>query len=822
MGSSGKSLLSLLSAFVLFAFAGAAQSQDRRRPSEGADLARQILTSGLDETQCYRVRELSLVKEDLRLYLTEGYLVFAKPVRGERWAAVFSGDVEGGDAEALLLPPFRGERQSLAKFTQSPNLDEHFTGALLLFTDDSGDKLLDQIARENRGKPAPEMEPLLAEQWAPVIANIVPGFELRIAGDLLTPKVTRNGMLFAAAAGKQLGAFDLFYDSRAAEQVLAGRMVERNNRYAYDVWTSFPARSVRNGTAQPLVSAFASERFQIDASLDSTLRLKASTRISIKVRDHAAKALVFEVSHAIEITGARIDGAPAELLFRDSDRARALRTDENDAFLVVAPEPLAAGSVHQIEFEEEGAVISTAGKDVYYVGARSNWYPRGGTDLSIYDLSFRYPKHLTLVTPGDLVEDRTDGDWHYTRRRTSVPIRVAGFNLGDYARVATSGPAFRIEVYGNRSLETSLIPKVQDSPPETALSASGSPTGRGGRRAPPLAIPPPPPSPPDPLARLHAVAADVSSAVQMFSSWFGPPVVPSLTVAPIPGAFGQGFPGLVYLSTLAYLDPSARPAQVRGARDQVFFSDLLVAHEVAHQWWGNLVLSAGYQDEWLSEALANYSALMYLEKKNGTKAMQDVLEQYRDALAKKTAEGESVESAGPITLGFRLESADAPSAWNTITYDKGAWIFHMLRRRLGDDRFLKMLAELRARYEGSRASTADLRAVAKEFLPPRVRPFVIDSFFDNWIYSTGIPSLKLTYTVKGAAPNIKLSGKVDQSGVDDDFSIEAPIEIQFAKSASQTIWVETTNSGATFSATLKQLPSKVSIPVGTDVLALKK
>ena len=75
----------------------------------------------------------------------------------------------------------------------------------------------------------------------------------------------------------------------------------------------------------------------------------------------------------------------------------------------------------------------------------------------------------------------------------------------------------------------------------------------------------------------------------------------------------------------------------------------------------------------------------------------------------------------------------------------------MLRRRLGDERFLKMLAEFRRRYEFRVASTADLRALVKEFLPPRVSPSSVDGYFENWVYSTGIPALKLNYSVKGAA-----------------------------------------------------------------------
>ena len=811
----------LLVLFLLLAVACAAAPQEVPKPAAGAELLKLIHSSGFDETECYRVRDLSLFKEDLRLYFNEGYLIFAKPIHGEHWAAVFSGEVEGGDGEVLLLPPYRGERQSLTKFAHQPNLDEHFNGALLLFTDDSGDKLLNQITRENHGRKLPEMGPVLAEQWGPVLSNIIEGFELRLAGDLLSPRANRQGLLFAGVASKELGPFDLFYDARAGEQVLAGRVGEHNNRPTYDIWTSFPARSSRNGTPPPSSGDFVSERVQIDASLDADLRLKATTSVSIQVRSHAVRALPFEVSRSIEIKAARIDGAPAELLFRDASSARTVRTDENDAFLLIAPEPLSAGSAHRIDFEEEGSVISRAGNDVYYVGSRSNWYPRSGLDLSTYDLSFRYPRRLTLVTAGDPVEDRIEGDWHYTHRRTSVPIRVAGFNLGDYEKV-TSAQGYRVEVYGNRSLEASLQPRLQDT--VAVADSTTQPqvvfTGRGARRVPPII--PIPPSPPDPLARLHNVAADVSSAVQTFSGWFGPPVVPSLTVSPIPGTFGQGFPGLVYLSTLAYLDPNARPASARGPREQVFFSDILEAHEVAHQWWGNLVIPAGYQDEWISEALANYSALLYLEKKKGVKAMQDVLEDFRDALIKKKGDGPTVESAGPITLGFRLELVDLPDAFHTITYDKGAWIFHMLRRRLGDERFLKMLAEFRRRSDQHPASTADLRALVKDYLPPHVSAATVDGFFENWVYSTGIPALKLSYSVKGVAPAIRITGMVEQSGVDDAFSVEAPVEIQFAKGASQTIWVETSNAGASFSTILKQAPARVSIPIGTCVLAVKK
>jgi aminopeptidase N len=205
--------------------------------------------------------------------------------------------------------------------------------------------------------------------------------------------------------------------------------------------------------------------------------------------------------------------------------------------------------------------------------------------------------------------------------------------------------------------------------------------------------------------------------------------------------------------------------------------------------------------------------------------MEDVLEDYRDLLLKKDSTGSAAESAGPITWGFRLESAGDTAAWHGITYYKSAWILHMLRRRLGDDRFLKMLAELRRRYDSRTISTEQFLALVKEFAPPRaagVKTFNAQAFFDNWVYATGIPQLKLTYTAKGLAPAVKISGTIEQSGVEDDFSMEAPVEIQFAKGSAQTIWVQTSNDGATFSATLKDVPAKVSIPAGRGVLAVKK
>jgi aminopeptidase N len=255
-----------------------------------------------------------------------------------------------------------------------------------------------------------------------------------------------------------------------------------------------------------------------------------------------------------------------------------------------------------------------------------------------------------------------------------------------------------------------------------------------------------------------------------------------------------------------------------GARERMFFSEILAAHETAHQWWGNVVSSAGYHDEWLMEALADYSALLYLEANSGEQPLAEVLDRYRFDLLQKTGNGQTVESAGPIVLGMRLENSQTPQAYYAITYGKGSWIMHMLRRRLGQDNFIAMLAELRKQYERKPVSTEEFRHLSAQFLPPKSPDPELEDFFDQWVYGTGIPSLKLSSSLQGKAPALRLTGNVTQGDVDDEFSVPVPIEIQLPGGKSMTHWVHTSNGATSFSVPLKQAPVKVVLDPDLSVL----
>ena len=235
------------------------------------------------------------------------------------------------------------------------------------------------------------------------------------------------------------------YDPLSDDQIVVGRLNERAGFWAYDVWTGFPARSIRTGAVAPYEPPFRITSYRISASLDDSLALKATTRATILVGDKPGRALTFGISRAERVTAARLDGAPVELLYEESERSRALRANENDLFLVVTPQFLAPGSTHELEIDHEGEVIADRGAGVYSVGARTNWYPRLALEFADYETEFRYPKDLTLVSPGDVLEDRIEGDQHITRpirQRTAVGLthyRVRGHWPGSVLRHVFGG-----------------------------------------------------------------------------------------------------------------------------------------------------------------------------------------------------------------------------------------------------------------------------------------------------------------------------------------------------------------------------------------------
>jgi hypothetical protein len=688
----------------------------------------------LDPERTYRVRELNLARADIKIYLTEGVLSFAIPVAGRRVAAVFTTTgVEAGDAEVLLLPPQRSERASIASFIKTPNLDEHFNSAVFLFSDDTANELLSRIEAAPVRK-APELAPQLEVALRDPLRSVISDVKLRLVEALLDNHEPSQGFFYGLIGGQSLGTFDILYDPREFEPILAGRVVPgTNGEPRFQLWTSFrPRRAPPYVSPPPKIS-----EYRIDAQIHPDLTMSVNAAFHLATNREDGRAIPLGLSDRLKVSSATLDGKPVEIFQREP--ATAADPGKTGTLLLIpdtAPEP---DSLHDIDIRYEGSVIRQTIDGSYFVDERNVWYPYSNPTHSKFDLIFHCPEQLRLVSTGEPVSDEVVGGVRTVHRQTQMPEGLAGFNLGDYKQSAEEHGLYRVECYANK------------------------PAGAG----------------------LGNIAQETENLLDYYTQRWTKLPIHSLCVSPIPGYFGQGFPGLVYLSTLSYLRPEERPARLRGQPLDTFFSAMLLAHEVAHQWWGNIVIPADYRTGWLVEAMANYSALQFLEKQAGRAAADAVLDRYRGELTEEK-NGKLVDAAGPVDFGQRLIEAASPDIWRAIIYEKGTWILRMLEQRMGEDGFNKMQVRLLEEFAAKPVTNEEFRKVASEFIPAGQPDRTLATFFDTWVYGTGIPKLTLTQAGRAAT--------LDVSQVDEDFIADVPLRCSSGASKSTT-WMRV-SSGA--------------------------
>jgi hypothetical protein len=786
--SRSRILRSLLKCLLLAAVSAtaAAQASPEHCPKTAADLYARLRTVGLDPARVYHVRGASIHRPSLDITFDDGTLAFTEDICGRTTGAFFVGD-----GEILLQPPNRVERGSLALFTGTAILEEQFNSGYLRFNDDTAELLQPYLS------PDPDSGDFLKE-WQDAIPKLAEFDAIRLLIDFshFLPSKTPGEhdrkfppLLHAHLLGKKLGGFEVFWDAAIPEPLWAGQAQVRDGEDFFDIWTSFvPPAPSGAAPAAPRTHEVSISSFRIRASVHPPTQLQASADLVVRVGDGGQRALLFELSRYLKVDSLESSGHPVDFIQNPAIEGTQLRRKGNDMVAVIFPAEIKTGQELKLSFHYAGDVLSDAGSGLLYVGERGTWYPNFGLSHAQFDMVFHYPAGWTLVATGKQVSHSSEtlpgaNVENVTHWISERPIPVAGFNLGRYSHAEAKAGSVMVEAFGTRGVEKSFPkppPEVVESP---VMRPRGKPIG-------PVVAPPPPP--PSPARDLQDVADRAAKAIETFSQWFGPYPFGSLELTQMPGDLSQGWPGLVFLSSTAFLNPrEQRDLQLDSVTRELNVQVLV--HETAHQWWGDLVLWKSYRDQWLAEGLANYASLLMLEQKNPAQ-FHEVMEHYRKDLLSKNKDGEWLRDAGPVTFGQRLISSHFPGGYEAISYERGTWLFHMLRCMLRDsgmashsrkapanpdEPFFRALRKARDRFAGKAMSTRDLIQVFEEELPHPLwynNHHNLDWFVDGWINGTAIPEIATReIRITGKNGSVSVSGLILQKNAPDNLITAIPV-----------------------------------------------
>jgi peptidase M1-like protein len=391
---------------------------------------------------------------------------------------------------------------------------------------------------------------------------------------------------------------------------------------------------------------------------------------------------------------------------------------------------------------------------------RNAWYPQtSAEDYALATLHLETPAGFAAVAGGERASAVTEGDRTVTEFRQDRPARYLSVAVG---RLVAAGS--RVE--GNVSVNAFAVSRERDL-----------------------------------VAQELDRAGDI---LRFYSREFGPCPYPAVSLVLIQGQVpgGHSPAGMVILAR----KPSLIHREFRD--DPTDFSDVpgfFLAHELAHQWWGQGVGPKNYRERWLSEGAAQYAAALWVRQAHGEDAFQAVL--------KRMARWASRESPnGPIHLGYRLGHVKGnPEIFRAIVYDKGAYVLHMLRGIVGEDSFRRAMTKFLESHRFEKVGTDDLQSALEAESGLDLAPY-----FRQWIFGTALPRLRYSYKTARAGATLRTTIEVSAENVPGPIPLELGVTHQIGRAV---LHVMLPPQGGRYSVDTPTEPRKVEINADRGVLA---
>ena len=301
-----------------------------------------------------------------------------------------------------------------------------------------------------------------------------------------------------------------------------------------------------------------------------------------------------------------------------------------------------------------------------------------------------------------------------------------------------------------------------------------------------------------------AILSEAAGMLAFFEGILGPCPYPALSVVLMEGRTpgGHSPPGMVVMSS--------RPLLMRRVLrdDPATFWDIpgfFLAHELAHQWWGQGVAGQNYHERWISEAMAQYAAALWVRHDQGEAAFRTVMGRMARWAVRHTDQG-------PIHLGHRLGHLQGdPQIYRAVVYDKGAWVLHMLREIVGGNAFDRALTALQRDHRFGKIGAGHVRAALEKESGLDLAPY-----FRQWIEGTALPELRVSHRTTVTAAGFSTAVTVTPR------NLPGPVPVDVAASYAggrEAIKVILPPAGGTFAIATRSRPRRIEVNGAGSILA---